>query len=205
MRVGAGARAGLLARFLRGRENRVGPFGEELSDTVDACVRPGAGFIGTHTVQLLLQARRQVMVIDDFRHPCGEPVPAQVTLVRADVATGEAREALVSFRPSAIIHLAAQGGVSRSLRDPAADATNNVVGTVSLLRSAVDVGCQRIVFASSGGAIYGRARRLPSAPSGSRSSRCATATSTDHSRTEPGRRAWSPSPADAWGRDYLPR
>jgi UDP-glucose 4-epimerase len=132
------------------------------SQGLKVVVTGGAGFIGTHTVQLLLQARRQVMVIDDFRHPCGEPVPAQVTLVRADVATGEAREALVSFRPSAIIHLAAQGGVSRSLRDPAADATNNVVGTVSLLRSAVDVGCQRIVFASSGGAIYGRARRLPS-------------------------------------------
>jgi UDP-glucose 4-epimerase len=125
-------------------------------------VTGGAGFIGTHTVQLLLQAGRQVMVIDDFRHACGVPVPTQVTLVKADVASGEAKEALVSFRPSAIIHLAAQGGVSRSLRDPAADATNNVVGTVSLLRAAVDVGCQRVVFASSGGAIYGRARRLPS-------------------------------------------
>lgn len=125
-------------------------------------VTGGAGFIGTHTVLLLLEAGLQVMVIDDFRHPCGEPVPEQVTLIKADVASAEAREALASFRPSAIIHLAAQGGVSRSLRDPAADATNNVVGTVALLRSAVDVGCRRIVFASSGGAIYGRARRLPS-------------------------------------------
>jgi UDP-glucose 4-epimerase len=125
-------------------------------------VTGGAGFIGTHAVRLLLQSGCQVLVIDDFRHACGQPVPDRATLVRADVAGGEAKEALISFQPSVVIHLAAQGGVSRSLRDPAADATNNVVGTVALLRSTVDAGCGRFVFASSGGAIYGRARRLPS-------------------------------------------
>jgi UDP-glucose 4-epimerase len=122
----------------------------------------GAGFIGTHAVRRLLQSGCQVLVIDDFRHACGQPVPVQATLIRADVASGQAREALRGFQPSVVIHLAAQGGVSRSLRDPAADASNNVVGTVALLRSTVDSGCKRFVFASSGGAIYGRARRLPS-------------------------------------------
>jgi UDP-glucose 4-epimerase len=125
-------------------------------------VTGGAGFIGTHTVRQLLQAGCRVMVIDDLRHACGEPVPQAVELVVADMASAEALAAMVAFRPEAVIHLAAQGGVSRSLRDPASDALNNVVGTVAVLRGAVDAGRPTIVFASSGGAIYGRARRLPS-------------------------------------------
>ena len=125
-------------------------------------VTGGAGFIGTHTVRLLLESGHKVMVVDDFRHPCGQPVPAEVSLVEHDMAGPEAQRALVEFKPDALIHFAAQGGVSRSLRDPAADALNNVVGTVAVLRAAVDAGCRRLVFASSGGAIYGRARRLPS-------------------------------------------
>jgi UDP-glucose 4-epimerase len=102
------------------------------------------------------------MVVDDFRHACGQPVPEAVQLVPEELSAGSVHRALVEFRPGAIIHLAAQGGVNRSLRDPAADATVNVVGTVAVLRAAVDASCRRIVFASSGGAIYGRARRLPS-------------------------------------------
>ncbi len=125
-------------------------------------VTGGAGFIGTHTVRLLLASGLHLLVIDDFRHACGEPVPEEVSLVRDDISSPAARGALLEFRPQAVVHLAAQGGVNRSLRDPAADATVNVVGTVALLRAAVDAGCRRVVFASSGGAIYGRARRLPS-------------------------------------------
>jgi UDP-glucose 4-epimerase len=125
-------------------------------------VTGGAGFIGIHTVARLLELGIDTMVVDDFRHACGEPVPPAALLVREDIASSAARGALLDFGPEAIIHLAAQGGVNRSLRDPAADATVNVVGTVALLRVAVDASCSRFVFASSGGAIYGRARRLPS-------------------------------------------
>src|SRR5207237_413356 len=72
-----------------------------------------------------------------------------------------AAAAVIALRPDVLRHLAAQGGVSRSLRDPAGDAVLNVVGTVAMLKAAVDSGCRRFVFASSGGAIYGHARRLP--------------------------------------------
>lgn len=125
-------------------------------------VTGGAGFIGTHTVRLLLDSAHEVLVVDDLRHACGQEVPAPANLLVADMADREAHDAIVSFRPSALIHLAAQGGVNRSLMDPAADARNNVAGTAAVLRAMVDSGCLRIVFASSGGAIYGRARRLPS-------------------------------------------
>lgn len=125
-------------------------------------VTGGAGFIGTHTVRQLLASDYEVLVVDDLRHGCGEEVPAPANLLVANMAGPEAHDAMVAFRPWALIHLAAQGGVNRSLMDPAADATNNVAGTAAVLRAMVDAGCMRMVFASSGGAIYGRARRLPS-------------------------------------------
>lgn len=125
-------------------------------------VTGGAGFIGTHTVRRLLEQGDLVLVVDDMRHACGQPVPASVELTSAEISSAAASGAIASFRPDAILHLAAQGGVSRSVRDPAGDAQINVVGTVAMLKAAVDSGCRRFIFASSGGAIYGRARRLPS-------------------------------------------
>lgn len=138
------------------------PMGTPERAPLRVAVTGGAGFIGTHTVRLLLDRGDQVLVIDDLRHPCGQEIPAPAELLVADIASTAAGDALSDFHPDVVIHLAAQGGVTRSLRDPASDALNNVVGTVALLRSMVSAGCRRMVFASSGGAIYGRARRLPS-------------------------------------------
>jgi UDP-glucose 4-epimerase len=124
-------------------------------------VTGGAGFIGLHTVRRLVDEGVVVLVIDDLRHACGEPLPPKVELQSADLSSPAAAEAVARFRPEAILHLAAQGGVSRSVRDPAGDAQVNVLGTVALLKASADAGCRRFVFASSGGAIYGRAARLP--------------------------------------------
>jgi UDP-glucose 4-epimerase len=132
-----------------------------LSTPTRVIVTGGAGFIGVHTVGRLIGEGFTVLVIDDLRHACGEPLPPNAELEPADLASAAAARAVARFRPDAILHLAAQGGVSRSVRDPAGDALINVVGTVSMLKASADAGCRRFVFASSGGAIYGRARRLP--------------------------------------------
>jgi UDP-glucose 4-epimerase len=126
-------------------------------------VTGGAGFIGVHTVRRLVADGCTVLVVDDWRHACGEPLPPSVEVQTADLNSPATTEAVTRFRPDAILHLAAQGGVFRSVRDPAGDALVNVLGTVALLKASADADCRRFVFASSGGAIYGRAARLPTA------------------------------------------
>jgi len=132
-----------------------------LSTPKRVLVTGGAGFIGLHTVRRLVSDGFTVVVLDDLRHACGESLPPSAELVTADINSPAASEAVARFRPDAILHLAAQGGVSRSVRDPAGDALVNVLGTVALVKASADASCRRFVFASSGGAIYGRAARLP--------------------------------------------
>lgn len=124
-------------------------------------VTGGAGFIGVHSVEALLAAGAEVLVIDDLRHSSYRPLPTEAHLEVADVAEAPARAAIEAWHPTALLHLAAQGGVNRSWREPAADAHINVLGTVSVLTAAIAAGCARVVVASSGGALYGAARRLP--------------------------------------------
>ena len=124
-------------------------------------VSGGAGFIGVHSVEALLEAGAEVLVIDDLRHASYRPLPGAARLEVADVAEGTARTAIEEWQPTAILHLAAQGGVNRSWREPAMDAHINVLGAVSVLAAAMASGCRRVVVASSGGALYGAARRLP--------------------------------------------
>src|SRR5450755_3749113 len=100
-------------------------------------VTGGAGFIGVHSVEALLDAGAAVLVIDDLRHASYRPLPAAARLENADIADGSARAAIESWKPHAILHLAAQGGVNRSWREPAADAHINVLGTVSILAAAM--------------------------------------------------------------------
>jgi len=124
-------------------------------------VTGGAGFIGVHSVEALLGAGAEVLVIDDLRHASYRRLPGSARVEVADVAEERAREAIRTWKPTAILHLAAQGGVNRSWREPAEDAHINVLGTVSVLTAAMASGCRRVVVASSGGALYGAARRLP--------------------------------------------
>ena len=124
-------------------------------------VTGGAGFIGVHSVEALLESGAEVLVVDDLRHASYRPLPGGAGLEVVDVGEAAARAAIEGWKPTAILHLAAQGGVNRSWREPAADARINVLGTVSVLAAAIAAGCRRVVVASSGGALYGAARRLP--------------------------------------------
>ena len=121
----------------------------------------GAGFIGSHLVELLAADQVSVLVIDDLSHPCGVAPPSGVEVVEADAGGPEAADALARFRPRALVHLAAKGGVNRALRDPGDHVRRVLASSVACFDAAARAGCEAIVIASSGGAVYGDAVRLP--------------------------------------------
>lgn len=121
-------------------------------------VTGGAGFIGSHIVDRLLAGGHQVCVIDDLSSGSRDNLPAAVPLHVVDIVDTKAvAEVFASERPDAVCHQAAQMSVSRSVREPLFDAQVNCIGLINVLDGAVANGCRRVVFASSGGVLYGEA------------------------------------------------
>jgi UDP-glucose 4-epimerase len=122
---------------------------------VRAIVTGGAGFIGSHVVDALVARGDEVVVLDDLSHGKPENVNPAAELVVADIRDRPAvEEAFGEARPEACLHLAAQADVRVSIARPDFDGEVNVLGTIRLLEAAREHGT-RIVFASTGGAIYG--------------------------------------------------
>jgi UDP-glucose 4-epimerase len=124
-------------------------------------VTGGAGFIGSHTVEALVDAGCAVLVLDDLSHACGVPLPPTADLLQVDCGSEAAARALDRFRPEAVLHLAARGGVARAMRDPGSHVRTAVASSIAFFKSATDAGTRAIVSASSGGAVYGDAATLP--------------------------------------------
>jgi len=125
-------------------------------------VTGGAGFIGAHIVDRLLADGDGVCVVDDLSTGLASNIAPGARFHRVDVGDLAAlQEVVESFRPEVVFHLAAQMNVQRSTREPELDARVNILGGVNVLRSAVSAGTRRIVYASTGGAVYGNATRLP--------------------------------------------
>jgi UDP-glucose 4-epimerase len=128
---------------------------------VRVAVTGGAGFIGTHTVEMLVAAKAKVLVIDDHSHPCGEPLPPEVEVVSTDCGSESAARILAAFKPAIVLHLASKGGVQKAARDPGDHVKMSLASTVGLFDAAIKAGASRIVTASSGGTIYGEGAKLP--------------------------------------------
>jgi UDP-glucose 4-epimerase len=131
-----------------------------------ALVTGGAGFIGSHLVDALVARGDEATVVDNLSSGREQNLTAAIsggaTFVRADVRDGDAlRQVVAETRPEAIFHLAAQVDVRVSLADPAHDARTNVEGTINVLEAAREAGARRVVFSSTGGAIYGETELLP--------------------------------------------
>jgi UDP-glucose 4-epimerase len=123
-------------------------------------VTGGAGFIGSNLVDALLARGDRVTVVDDLstgrRTNLDEALAAGAELVELDIRDAEAMAELAGERrPEVLFHLAAQIDVRKSLADPAFDASINVGGTANVLEAGRQCGCGRVVFVSTGGAIYG--------------------------------------------------
>jgi UDP-glucose 4-epimerase len=125
-------------------------------------VTGGAGFIGSHLTDALLDRGDEVDVIDDLSAGRTSRLDGRAALHKISIADAESlTSTVVAVRPELVCHLAAQIDVRISVDTPAADAEVNVVGTVNVLEAARAVGA-RVVFASSGGALYGREAPIPS-------------------------------------------
>jgi UDP-glucose 4-epimerase len=120
----------------------------------------GAGFIGSHVAEALLERGHEVAVVDDLSSGKRANVPEGAVFYEADVRAG-CGEVFAEFRPEALSHQAAQMDVRRSVREPDFDADVNVIGTVRLLQNCVRHDVSRVVFASTGGAVYGEQREFP--------------------------------------------
>jgi UDP-glucose 4-epimerase len=120
-------------------------------------VTGGAGFIGSHLVDALVGSGRDVVVVDDLSSGSPSNLPADVRLIRADIADPATIGLIASERPALVIHAAAQVSVPRSMSDPARDRAVNLLGTEHVIEGARRARAARFVFVSSGGAVYGEA------------------------------------------------
>jgi UDP-glucose 4-epimerase len=120
----------------------------------------GAGFIGSHVAAQLLAHGHEVAVVDNLSSGKRENVPDGARFYEMDIRSG-CGEAFDDFGPEVLSHQAAQMDVRRSVREPDFDADVNVLGTVRLLQNCVRYDVRKVVFASTGGAVYGEQQEFP--------------------------------------------
>ncbi len=133
-------------------------------------VTGGAGFIGSHLVDKLLDAGCKVLCLDDFNDYYDPAIKRQnvkpylenyaYRLVEGDIRDGEVRGLIKEWKPEVIVHLAARAGVRPSLSQPELYQTTNVAGTLNLLEAAREAGVEKFVFGSSS-SVYGLNEKVP--------------------------------------------
>lgn len=124
-------------------------------------VTGGAGFIGSHVVDAYIDAGHAVTVIDDLSSGSTANLNPAATFVRMDIRDAAVADVFAKGRFEVVNHHAAQMDVRRSVADPSFDASVNVLGSLNIFEQAHLHGVRRIVFASTGGAIYGEQEEFP--------------------------------------------
>jgi UDP-glucose 4-epimerase len=128
---------------------------------VRTLVTGGAGFIGSTLAGALVAEGHAVTVVDDLSRGRRGNVPEGARLEVVDITSEGLTDLVREERPEIVFHQAAQIDVRRSISEPLFDTRLNVVGTVNVMQACVEAGARRLVFASSGGAIYGDTDLLP--------------------------------------------
>lgn len=130
-------------------------------------VTGGAGFIGSHVCDRLLAEGHRVVAVDDLStgHIANlmeaRSYGKAFTFFNMDVRAEGLLPLFERYRPEVVVHLAAQAGVRPSLADPVHDASVNVMGFLNVMECAVRTGVRKVVYAASGGTMYGEPKRLP--------------------------------------------
>ena len=124
-------------------------------------VTGGAGFIGSHLVDRLIQEGNEVAVIDNLSTGKRKQVNKKAQFYKMDIRSKRIERVFRKERPLIVVHLAAQMNVRLSTEDPGFDADVNILGTLNLLEHTVKNGVRKVSFASSGGAVYGEQEVFP--------------------------------------------
>ncbi len=124
-------------------------------------VTGGAGFIGSHVVDAYVAAGHQVIVVDNLSSGRREHVNRAARFVEMDITTPSLIDLFQAEQPDVVNHHAANSSVSVSVRRPLFDATHNVLGTLNVLEAARRPGVGKVIYISSGGAMYGNPTYLP--------------------------------------------
>lgn len=135
-------------------------------------VTGGAGFIGSHLCDRLLAEGHRVVAVDDLSTGRianlseARGYGKDFTFFNMDVRADGLLPMFERHRPEVVMHLAAQAAVPDSVKDPVHDASVNVMGLLNVLESCVKTGVRKVVYAASGGTIYGEPRKIPTKESG---------------------------------------
>jgi UDP-glucose 4-epimerase len=126
-------------------------------------VTGGAGFIGSHLVDRLVLEGHEAVVVDNLATGKRRNINRAARFYKMDIQSWRLERVFRNERPNVVMHLAAQMDVRKSVEDPMFDAQVNVLGTLNVLQQAVKNGVRKVVFSSSGGAIYGEQETYPAA------------------------------------------
>jgi len=124
-------------------------------------VTGGAGFIGSHVVDALISAGYEVVVVDDLSTGRLANLNPAATFYQVDIRSQQLSEVFEKERPAYVDHHAAQMDVRRSIADPLFDAEVNVIGSINLIECCRRYGVKRLIYISTGGAVYGEPEYLP--------------------------------------------
>jgi len=124
-------------------------------------VTGGAGFIGSHIVDEYINAGHEVVIIDNLSTGRKQNVNDQATFIACDICDRKLDDIFAEHGFDVVNHQAAQMDVRRSVEDPIYDAENNVIGFLNVMQNCVKHQVKKVIFASSGGVVYGEQEYFP--------------------------------------------
>jgi len=124
-------------------------------------VTGGAGFIGSHISDRLLSLGQQVAIVDNLSTGKRENIPENATFYEVDIRDKGMDGVFETEKPQVVIHEAAHANVTESVRNPGYDAAVNIAGSINVLECCVRHDVERVIYSSTGGALYGEACYIP--------------------------------------------
>jgi UDP-glucose 4-epimerase len=121
----------------------------------------GAGFIGSHLVDKLINENYTVIIVDNLSTGKKENINLKAKFYKLDILNPKIFEVFKKEKPEIVFHLAAQVNVRKSVEDPINDAKINILGFLNILEACRKFNVKKIIFSSSGGAIYGETKIIP--------------------------------------------